>query len=69
MSDPLARLLELRLRFRRNAEARAYVDRALMIVAQDIGANADDEAIDRAVTRLADDLSARFGPRSKVEVH
>ena len=69
MCDPLARLLDLRLRFRRNPEARACVDRALAILAQAIGENADDEAIDREVTRLAEDLAVRFGPRRKVQVH
>jgi hypothetical protein len=69
MCDSLARLLELRLRFRRNPEARAYVDRALAVLAQAIGDDADSEAIDCEVTRLADDLAARFGPRVKAPVH
>jgi hypothetical protein len=68
MQDPLAQLLELRLRFRRNPEARGYVDRALVLVAEAIGQHPNDEAIDREVSRLADDLAVRFGPRSKAAV-
>jgi hypothetical protein len=68
MDDPLARLLEMRLRFRCNPEARAYVDRALALVASAIAEEADMAVIDDEVSRLADDLAARFGPRVKVQV-
>lgn len=69
MSDPVTRLLELRLRFRRNPEARAYVDRALALVAKAIADDPDLEAVDREVIKLANDLAFRFGPRTKVQVH
>ena len=61
MCDPQARLLELRLRFRRNPEARALIDRALMLLTKASSADADLEAFDRDVTKLADDLALRFG--------
>ena len=68
MSDPLARLLELRLRYRRNPQARALVDRCLMLVAQACGANADMAALDQDVTALADDLALRFGAPARATV-
>ena len=61
MCDPQARLLELRLRFRRNPEARALIDRALMLLTKVSTADADLEAFDRDVTKLADDLALRLG--------
>ena len=61
MCDPQARLLELRLRFRRNPEARALIDRGLMLLTKALSADADLEAFDRDVTKLADDLALRFG--------
>jgi hypothetical protein len=69
MGDPVARLLDLRLRFRRNPEARAYVDRALAVVAKAVADDADLAAIDREIIQLAEDLVLRFGPRRPAPVH
>jgi hypothetical protein len=68
MSDPQARLFELRLRFRRNPEARALVDRCLVLVARATEDGAGMAALDREVTRLADDLALRFGAPAGVRV-
>jgi hypothetical protein len=68
MCDPVARLLELRLRFRRNPQARAYVDRALVLAARALADDADMVALDDEVSRLAEDLAVRFAPRPKVSV-
>jgi hypothetical protein len=69
MPDPQARLLALRLRFRRNAEARALVDRCLVLVSWATEAEADMAALDWEVTRLADDLALRFGAPARPKVH
>jgi hypothetical protein len=61
--DPQTRLYELRLRVRRNPEARAMIDRCLAIVARAyaVEADSDFEALDREVTVIVDDLALRFG--------
>ncbi len=69
MCDPQARLFQLRLRFRRNPEARALVDRGLLLVARATEAGADMAALDREVTQLADDLALRFGAPKRVRAH
>lgn len=56
MHDPLGRLLELRVRFRRNPEARAIIDRCLALVARAVAEDADMSATDLEVTQVADDL-------------
>ena len=61
MLEPQARILELRLRFRRNPEARMLVDRCLMLLARAIEGDADMTELDRELTRLTDDLALRFG--------
>ncbi len=66
MLDPQARLFELRLRFRRNPEARALVDRALMLVTRAGETHADLDALDREVSQLADDLARRFSAPAQV---
>jgi hypothetical protein len=68
MHDPLARLLALRIRYRRNPEARAYVDRALAILARATAEDADLDALDADVNALADDLGLRFAAPSPVNV-
>jgi len=58
----LAYLLELRIKLRRNPEARALVDRCLALVAQ--ASEADDaafEVLELEVRRMADNLALRFG--------
>ena len=69
MHDPLARLLELRLLYRRNPQARAFVDRALVLVAEAQAQDADLEALDAEAGRLAEDLAVRFGARAVVRAH
>jgi hypothetical protein len=69
MSDPVARLLEMRLRFRHNPEARAVVDRCLVLVARGLEDDTDDAALDREVSKLADDLALRFGAPSGANAH
>ncbi len=69
MSDALAHLLELRLRFRRNPEARALVDRALALVARAAGPDADPAVLDAEVAHLAADLARRFGTPSGCSLH
>ena len=67
MSDPQARLFELRIRFRRNREARALIDRCLILVANASAADADMTALDCEVTKVADELAQRFGaPRHAI---
>ena len=73
MSDlpfSIASLLALRLRFRRNPEARALVDRALALVAR--GESADEAAfleLKAETQRIADALALRFGPPKGVTTH
>jgi len=69
MHDLVARLLKLRLRFRNNPAARAYVDRALLILAEAAGGDPDFEALDQEAFTLAESLSQRFDPPRKVRVH
>jgi hypothetical protein len=69
MHAPLARLLELRLRYRRNPAARAYVDRALGLVSKALSEDADLAIVDAEMKQLAADLAARFGARTAVKVH
>jgi hypothetical protein len=66
--DPQARLFELRVRFRRNREARVLIDRCLMLVARASAADADMAALDRDVTKIADDLALRFGAPRRATV-
>ena len=61
-STDLAYLLELRLRVRGNAEARAFVDRCIALT--DAAAKADAETLkqlESEVVALADGLALRFG--------
>ena len=69
MSDALAHLLELRLRFRRNPEARALVDRALVLVAKGAAADADPFALDLEVAQLRAELARRFGSPEGFRLH
>ena len=69
MSDALGQLLELRVRFRRNPEARALVDRALVLVAKAAAADADPFALDLEVAQLRADLARRFGSPKGFSVH
>jgi hypothetical protein len=69
MSDALAHLLELRLRFRRNPEARALIDRALALVARAAGPDADPAVLDAEVAYLAADLARRFGTPTGCSLH
>jgi hypothetical protein len=69
MDDPVAHLLALRLRYRRNAEARALVDRCLQIVARSLDAgDADWGAIDADVDELRQSLARRFGAPASLRV-
>src|SRR5579859_4797803 len=68
MHDPLGRLLELRLRVRRNPQARAYVDRALALVARTLADEPDMATLDGEVDRLTEDLAKRFGQQPRVSV-
>ena len=69
MDDPVAHLLALRLRYRRNPEARALVDRCLQIVARALAAeDADWSAIDADVDQLRASLARRFGAPDRVRV-
>lgn len=69
MSDVLGQLLELRVRFRRNPEARALVDRALVLVAKAAAKDADDAALDHEVAALSAELARRFGPPTRLSLH
>ncbi len=69
MSDALGQLLELRVRFRRNPEARALVDRALVLVAKAAAKDADDVALDLEVAALSAELARRFGPATRLSLH
>ena len=65
----MGQLLELRLRFRRNPEARALVDRAIALVAKATAADADQCALDLEVTKLSAELARRFGSPRGVSLH
>ena len=69
MSDALAHLLELRLRFRSNPEARALVDHAIALVAKATAADADPCALDLEVAQLGAELSRRFGSPRGIRLH
>jgi RNase P protein component len=69
MSDALAQLLELRVRFRRNPEARALVDRALVLVARAAADDADRAALEDEFVQLAAELARRFGTPSRLTLH
>lgn len=69
MSDALGQLLELRVRFRRNPEARALVDRALVLVAKATAKDTDDVALDLEVAALSAELARRFGPTTRLSLH
>lgn len=60
----------MRLRYRRNPEARALVDRALALVAR---AETADEAVFEALRaetqEIADMLASRFGRASDLTIH
>jgi hypothetical protein len=73
MSDlplSIAALLALRLRYRRNPDARALVDRALLLVSR---AETADEAgflvLKAESQRIADELALRFGAAKGVATH
>jgi hypothetical protein len=66
MCDPLARLLEMRLRFRRNPQARTDIDRALAAVAAALAGDPDFAALDREAMGLAERLTRRFEAPHKV---
>ena len=69
MSGALAQLLELRVRFRRNREARAMVDRAMVLVARAAAAGEVGAGLDAEVAYLAADLARRFGTPSGCSLH
>lgn len=66
----IAALLAMRLRFRRNPEARALVDRALSLVAR---AESADEAqfleLKVETQRIAGELALRFGAPKGAVTH
>jgi hypothetical protein len=66
--DAQAQLLEMRVRFRRNPEARAWVDRCLVLVARVEAGELDAEATHREVERIVEDLVLRFGARGRISV-
>jgi hypothetical protein len=66
MCDPVARMLDLRLRYHRNPEARAYVDRALAIVAKASADEADLSTLDCEIACLTHELRERFAPPEKL---
>jgi hypothetical protein len=69
MSGALAQLLELRVRFRRNREARAMVDRAMVLVARAAAAGEVGAGLDAEVAQLAAELARRFGAPSSLSLH
>jgi hypothetical protein len=69
MSDALGQLLELRVRFRRNPEARALARRALVLVAKAAAKHADDVALDLEVAALCAELARRFAPTTQLILH
>jgi hypothetical protein len=69
MSDALAQLLELRVRFRRIPEARNMVDRALVLIARAAAADEVGVALDAEVAQLEAELARRFGAPSGLSLH
>ena len=63
----IAHLLELRLRYRRRPEARALVDRCLMLVAKAAEVSAEDYPMIVAEAEgIRDELALRFGAPARV---
>jgi hypothetical protein len=70
MDSAIAHLPELRIRFRRNPEARALVDRCLWLISEE--ADADEARLAELhleVERLRAELAARFGEKAQVTHH
>lgn len=63
MEDPLAYLLELRLRCRGNPEATAIVDRCLALLARAEHADGEElQRIEAEIETLRAELAVTFGP-------
>jgi len=70
MDEAVAYFLEMRVRVRDIAEARAIVDRCLSIIARAAGADGDTlMALEREIQALADELSLRFGAPKALQLH
>ena len=70
MDHAIAYFLELRIRFRRNPEARAIVDRCLALVAAAGEADAQRLAeLQRDVEALREELVSRFGEKPALIWH
>ena len=70
MDEAVAHFLELRLRVRRNPEARATVDRCLLILAKAQTADAEGfAALQDEIQALGDELAMRFGAPATVSLH
>lgn len=68
LDQAVAYFLELRVRLRHSLEARALVDRCLLLISRSEGADIDELcALYREVDALADELALRFGaPKTAV---
>ena len=68
LDEAVAYFLELRVRVRRSREARALVDRCLLLIARPKGADAEElRALYGEVDALADELALRIGaPKTAV---
>jgi hypothetical protein len=66
-----AYLLELRVRLRRNPEAREIVDRCLqlLVLAEDATDPATLDIVEAEIRRLEDELATRFGAPARAIVH
>jgi hypothetical protein len=70
MDDALAYLLDLRLRYRRHPQARAVIDRCLLLLARAQGADAATaRALQAEIDALAAELEARLGAPKPIRVH
>ena len=70
MDEAVGYFLELRVRLRRSAEARASIDRCLMLLSRAEGADpAAIAGLQAELDSIARDLEARFGPRKVLTVH
>lgn len=70
MDEAVAHFLELRVRVRRDPEARAIVDRCLLILAKARTADAEGfAALQDEILALGDELALRFGAPATVVQH